>query len=201
MGLGPRPAMNAEARPSSGLRLGGPAGVRNSNVLAAGGDDLRGSRPAEPGRVNLQRLGQRAAAQDLDPVEIVALDEPLGSQGGLVDDRARVEIRVDVAQVDDRVFLLEGPLKKPRLGTRRARGIWPPSKIGLSLNPWREAWPLCPLDEVLPWPDPIPRPTRFRSLRRWTPWWTSCNCIRERLPEGEQSLPSYAVESRRRSRP
>src|SRR5579875_997590 len=64
---------------------------------------------------------------------------------------------------------LNAPLKKPRLGTRRARGIWPPSNRGLSLNPWREAWPLWPLLEVLPCPEPVPRPTRFRFLRRWIP--------------------------------
>ena len=51
---------------------------------------------------------------------------------------------------------LKAPLTNPRLGTRRASGIWPPSKIGLSLNPWREEWPLCPLVEVLPCPEPIP---------------------------------------------
>jgi len=52
-------------------------------------------------------------------------------------------------------------LKKPRLGRRRMRGIWPPSKAGLIFAPERDFCPLWPRQEVLPCPEPIPRPTRF----------------------------------------
>src|SRR5690349_10901206 len=52
-------------------------------------------------------------------------------------------------------------LVKPRFGKRRCNGIWPPSKPRSRREPLRERWPLCPRVEVLPMPDPIPRPTRF----------------------------------------
>src|SRR3990172_662243 len=52
-------------------------------------------------------------------------------------------------------------LWKPRLGTRRCSGIWPPSKPRLRLKPERDCAPLCPRPAVFPWPDPWPRPTRF----------------------------------------
>src|ERR1035437_1215943 len=54
----------------------------------------------------------------------------------------------------------------PRFGTRRVSGICPPSKCGL-LPPW-PWWPdlalksLWPLPDVLPVPDPGPRPIRLR---------------------------------------
>src|SRR5438067_3329882 len=52
-------------------------------------------------------------------------------------------------------------LWKPRFGTRRCSGIWPPSKPRLNLNPDRDFAPLCPRPAVLPLPDPWPRPIRF----------------------------------------
>src|SRR4029450_1664204 len=52
-------------------------------------------------------------------------------------------------------------LWKPRFGTRRCSGIWPPSKPRLCLKPERDFAPLWPGPAVLPWPDPWPRPTRF----------------------------------------
>src|SRR5262249_1322289 len=55
-------------------------------------------------------------------------------------------------------------LLKPRLGRRRCNGIWPPSKP-LMRTPERAVWPLPPRPEVLPLPDPMPRPTRMRFLR------------------------------------
>src|SRR5262249_29809271 len=48
---------------------------------------------------------------------------------------------------------------KPRLGSRRCMGIWPPSKPMRA--PWwpvRAFWPLTPLPAVWPVPDPMPRP-------------------------------------------
>src|SRR5258707_7858913 len=51
---------------------------------------------------------------------------------------------------------------KPRLGTRRWSGIWPPSKPGLRAKPLRLFWPFSPRPDVLPSPLPGPRPTRFR---------------------------------------
>src|SRR5882762_9885973 len=53
-------------------------------------------------------------------------------------------------------------LVKPRLGMRRCKGIWPPSKPRIMREPLRERWPLWPRVDVLPMPDPIPRPTRLR---------------------------------------
>src|ERR1700761_9361929 len=55
-------------------------------------------------------------------------------------------------------------LVKPRLGRRRCSGIWPPSKP-LMRTPERAVWPLPPRPEVLPLPEPMPRPTRIRFLR------------------------------------
>src|ERR1700733_14393409 len=55
-------------------------------------------------------------------------------------------------------------LVNPRLGRRRCRGIWPPSKPRIRLEPVRDPWPLWPRVEVLPMPDPIPRPTRLRPV-------------------------------------
>src|ERR1017187_2700577 len=52
-------------------------------------------------------------------------------------------------------------LLKPRFGRRRCSGIWPPSNPRISEDPEREPWPLWPRVEVLPMPEPIPRPTRF----------------------------------------
>src|SRR6202008_9244 len=52
----------------------------------------------------------------------------------------------------------------PRLGRRRCSGIWPPSKPRIRLEPEREPCPLCPRVDVLPCPEPIPRPTRLRFL-------------------------------------
>src|SRR6478609_1219261 len=44
-------------------------------------------------------------------------------------------------------------------------GIWPPSKRARSLAPERDPAPLWPRPEVLPMPEPWPRPTRLRGLR------------------------------------
>src|SRR4051794_29441194 len=55
-------------------------------------------------------------------------------------------------------------LVKPRLGSRRCSGIWPPSKP-LMRTPERAVWPLPPRPACLPLPEPMPRPTRMRFLR------------------------------------
>src|SRR5258706_6960538 len=52
-------------------------------------------------------------------------------------------------------------LLKPRLGRRRCSGIWPPSKPRFWLKPVPACWPLWPRALVFPWPEPMPRPTRF----------------------------------------
>src|SRR4051794_33988909 len=44
-------------------------------------------------------------------------------------------------------------------------GFWPPSKFTRFLAPERAPRPLWPRPEVLPTPEPSPRPTRLRSLR------------------------------------
>src|SRR6478672_4871395 len=51
--------------------------------------------------------------------------------------------------------------KKPRLGSRRWSGLWPPSKPSKCMLPLRAFWPLPPRPAVLPRPEPWPRPTRF----------------------------------------
>src|SRR4029077_17125588 len=48
-------------------------------------------------------------------------------------------------------------LRKPRLGSRRWSGIWPPSKP-LIRTPERAVWPLPPRPPVLPAPEPMRRP-------------------------------------------
>src|SRR5271155_1479114 len=53
-------------------------------------------------------------------------------------------------------------LVKPRFGMRRCSGICPPSNPRISRIPVRERCPLFPRVDVLPMPDPIPRPTRLR---------------------------------------
>src|SRR5690606_29798696 len=56
--------------------------------------------------------------------------------------------------------------RKPILGRRICMGIWPPSKPALILPlPERANEPLWPRPAVLPSPEPMPRPTRVRSLR------------------------------------
>src|SRR3989442_7006326 len=54
---------------------------------------------------------------------------------------------------------------KPRFGTRRCSGIWPPSKPKYCLRPERDSCPLLPAVAVLPCPEPGPRPIRFGFLR------------------------------------
>src|SRR5216684_5074490 len=53
-------------------------------------------------------------------------------------------------------------LVNPRFGMRRCSGICPPSKPRIMREPVRERWPLCPRVDVLPMPEPMPRPTRLR---------------------------------------
>src|SRR5215468_10056838 len=55
-------------------------------------------------------------------------------------------------------------LLKPRFGSRRCKGIWPPSKP-LMRTPALAVWPLPPRPPVLPFPDPMPRPIRRRPWR------------------------------------
>ncbi len=58
--------------------------------------------------------------------------------------------------------LLFGPRS---LRIRMWIGIWPPSKRPRSLAPVRAPAPLWPRPDVLPVPEPCPRPTRLRALR------------------------------------
>src|SRR5712692_7918659 len=57
-----------------------------------------------------------------------------------------------------------GVFLKPRFGSRRWSGIWPPSKP-LMRTPERAVSPLPPRPPVLPVPEPMPRPMRARFLR------------------------------------
>src|SRR6202011_5634005 len=58
-------------------------------------------------------------------------------------------------------YSMRNGLWKPRFGTRRWSGIWPPSNPRLNLKPDRDFAPLWPRPAVLPLPDPWPRPIRF----------------------------------------
>src|SRR5690606_4841145 len=49
----------------------------------------------------------------------------------------------------------------PNLGTRRCRGICPPSNPNFLEYPERDFAPLCPRVAVPPFPEPCPRPTRL----------------------------------------
>src|SRR5271155_6013019 len=62
------------------------------------------------------------------------------------------------------VYSVRKILVKPRFGSRRCSGIWPPSNPRIIREPERDRCPLCPRVEVLPIPEPIPRPTRFLLL-------------------------------------
>src|SRR5271155_2398231 len=62
------------------------------------------------------------------------------------------------------VYSVRKILVKPRFGSRRCSGIWPPSNPRIIREPERDRCPLCPRVEVLPMPEPIPRPTRFLLL-------------------------------------
>src|SRR3954454_5387173 len=46
-----------------------------------------------------------------------------------------------------------------------SHGIWPPSKFERDFEPEREPAPFCPRPDVLPVPEPSPRPMRLRALR------------------------------------
>src|SRR5215213_898836 len=59
-------------------------------------------------------------------------------------------------------FFMCGPRS---LRIRMWIGVWPPSKLILFFAPEREPAPLWPRPEVLPVPEPWPRPTRLRGLR------------------------------------
>src|ERR1700687_3742981 len=53
-------------------------------------------------------------------------------------------------------------LVKPRLGMRQSTAIGPLSTPRIMREPVRERCPLCPRVDVLPMPEPMPRPTRLR---------------------------------------
>src|SRR3954469_1286288 len=59
-------------------------------------------------------------------------------------------------------FFICGPRS---LRMRMWIGIWPPSKLWRVLAPEREPAPFWPRPDVLPVPEPSPRPTRLRALR------------------------------------
>src|SRR3954453_18037258 len=59
-------------------------------------------------------------------------------------------------------FFMCGPRS---LRMRMWIGIWPPSKFERDFEPDREPAPFWPRPDVLPMPEPSPRPTRLRVLR------------------------------------
>ena len=66
---------------------------------------------------------------------------------------------------------------KPRFGTRRFRGICPPSNPGRLPPPDRASRPLCPFVDVFPWPEPMPRPMRLRRFREFAAGFKSWSFI------------------------
>ena len=73
-------------------------------------------------------------------------------------------------------------LWKPRLGMRRIKRH--PAAFEhrwATAQPASWPWPLCPRPEVLPCPEPMPRPTRMRFLCLWMPRCTSFIFIAEKL--------------------
>ena len=51
--------------------------------------------------------------------------------------------------------------RKPNFGMRICSGNWPPSNQGRFEEPDLDFCPFCPRPQVLPLPEPLPRPTRF----------------------------------------
>jgi len=103
-----------------------------------------------------ERGRELSVAKDLDRVfgaDDAGLAQYLGSDGGLTERTSFSRFTM--------LYSLRKMLVKPRLGMRRWSGIWPPSKPRIIREPLRERWPLCPRVDVLPMPEPIPRPTRF----------------------------------------
>src|SRR5690625_922752 len=68
-------------------------------------------------------------------------------------------------------------LLKPRFGNRRCNGVCPPSKPGPLPPPERAPCPLWPRPDVLPLPEPMPRPTRFARVRAPSPGPNVCSFI------------------------
>src|SRR6185295_14820456 len=92
-------------------------------------------------------LALEFARQDDFRAQRVARNHALGHQRG----------EIDIAR------LHPFQVRKPHFGSRRYSGIWPPSKPTLWKPPARAFWPLCPRLAVLPQPEPMPRPSRWRS--------------------------------------
>src|SRR3954452_19028672 len=69
-------------------------------------------------------------------------------------------------------FFMCGPRS---LRIRMWIGIWPPSNRARSLAPEREPAPFWPRPEVLPVPEPSPRPTRLRFLREPSAGLSECS--------------------------
>src|SRR5262245_35792842 len=77
----------------------------------------------------------------------------------------------------------KGEFLKPRFGSRRWSGIWPPSNP-LMRTPERAVCPLPPRPPVLPEPEPMPRPMRWRLLRAPGRSESSCSFIVASSPFG-----------------
>src|SRR5215218_4680616 len=84
-------------------------------------------------------------------------------------------------------FFMCGPRS---LRIRMWIGVWPPSKLILFFAPEREPAPLWPRPEVLPVPEPSPRPTRLRGLREpgagFSEWSPMRPCARGRAVPGPE---------------
>src|SRR4051794_35328031 len=69
-------------------------------------------------------------------------------------------------------FFMCGPRS---LRMRMWIGIWPPSKFERAFDPEREPAPFWPRPDVLPVPEPSPRPMRLRGLRLFGAGFSVCS--------------------------
>src|SRR5271154_1219413 len=85
-------------------------------------------------------------------------------------------------------------LLNPRLGMRRIKGIWPPSKPIRTELPERAVWPLPPRPLVLPWPLDSPWPRRLRRCLAPGRGLRSCRRIKIRRWQAMELLRKAEVE-------
>ena len=112
---------------------------------------------------DFQLLRQLPVAEDLQKL-VPPLQQALGADRGGTDFVAGRERDIEPAEVDGRRLPGRTGCENRASGIRRTSGIRAPSNTGLADQPANWPWPLCPRPDVLPLPEPGPRPTRIRFL-------------------------------------
>ena len=125
---------------------------------SAGFFDLLPGGSADAIDLKVELLADFTAAEDLNAVERAAHEPGPPEKFSLIAG-AIVESLFQIIEIDDAVNGLERRVVESAFGSRRCRGIWPPSKPGRIVPPERAFWPLWPLPEVLPCPELSPRPS------------------------------------------